>query len=60
MKLMVITNQKSIINLYIKKEKESRHNTKDSHQITREECERLAQKQKSSTEMTPKQLPPYV
>ena len=42
MKLMVITNQKSIINLYIKKEKESRHNTKDSHQITREECERLA------------------
>ena len=34
---MVTTNQKSIIDIHTKKEKESQHNTKDSHQITREE-----------------------
>ena len=35
--LMVTTNQKSI---HTKKKKESKHNTKDSHQITREEDKR--------------------
>ena len=30
---MVTTNQKSIIYTYIQKRKESKHNTKDSHQI---------------------------
>ena len=31
---MVITKQKSIINTNTKKKKESKHNTKDRHQIT--------------------------
>ena len=34
---MVTTNQKSVIYLHTKKKKESKHNTKESHQITREE-----------------------
>ena len=34
---MVSANQKSTIDTHTKKEKQSKHNTKDSHQITREE-----------------------
>ena len=33
---MVTTNQKSTINTHAKKKKQSKYNTKDSHQITRE------------------------
>ena len=35
--LTVTANQKCIIDTQMKKRKESKHNTKDSHQITREE-----------------------
>ena len=35
--LMVTTNQKSTINTHAKKKKQSKHNSKDSHQITREQ-----------------------
>ena len=38
--LMVQTNQKSIIDIHTKKKKEFKHNTKDSHQIIREENKR--------------------
>ena len=34
---MVTTNQKLIIEAPTQKKKESKHNTKDSHQITREQ-----------------------
>ena len=34
---MVTTNEKSIVGVYTKKKKESKHNTKSSHQITREQ-----------------------
>ena len=34
---MVTTNQKSIIDIHTKKRKESKHVTKISHQVTREE-----------------------
>ena len=37
---MVTANQKSIIYTHTKKKKESKHNTEDSHQITREENKR--------------------
>ena len=37
---MVTANQKSVIDIYTKKKKESKHNTKESHQITREENKR--------------------
>ena len=36
---MVTAKQKSIIDIHTKKKKESKHNTKDSHQITREQKE---------------------
>ena len=36
-KIMVTTNQKSIINTYTKKQEEYKHNTKDSYQIIREQ-----------------------
>ena len=38
--LMVAAKQKSIIDIHTKKKKESKHNVKDSHQITREENKR--------------------
>ena len=38
--LMVIANQKLIIDTHTKKKKEFKHNTKDSHQITRVENKR--------------------
>ena len=37
---MVAAKQKSIIDIHTKKKKESKHNVKDSHQITREENKR--------------------
>ena len=40
MNLMVTANQKSIIDTHTQKRKESKHNTKDSHQITREQKRR--------------------
>ena len=35
--LMLTANQKSITDIYTKKKRESKYNTTDSHQITREE-----------------------
>ena len=37
---MVATNQKAIIDIHTKKKKESKHNTKNAHQTTREENKR--------------------
>ena len=37
---MVTANQKSKIDIHTKKKKEYKHNTKDSHQITRNENKR--------------------
>ena len=34
---MVTANQKSVIDIHTKEKKESKHNTKDNHQITREQ-----------------------
>ena len=45
--LIVATNQKSIIDIHTKKEKESKHNTKDSRQITREENKRRRNRKKN-------------
>ena len=53
---MVITNQKFIIDTHTKKRKESKHNTKYSLQITREESKRIRQEQKRTTKITRKQL----
>ena len=52
---MVTTNQKSIINTHTQKRKESKHNTKDNHQITREESKRKRKEQYNYKTM-PKQL----
>ena len=41
---MVTTNPKSIIDIHTKKKKESKHNTKDYQQITREEDKRGKEK----------------
>ena len=46
---MVTTNQKPIVDIHTKKKKESKHNTKDRHQITREEnfsCEEKEERKK--------------
>ena len=48
MNLMITINQKSIIDTQ-KKRKESKHNTKDNHQITREENKRKKQKRTTKT-----------
>ena len=37
---MGTTNQKSTIDTHTKKKKQSKHNTKDNHQITREESKK--------------------
>ena len=49
--LIVTTSQKSTIDIHTKKKKESKHNTKDSHQITREQKrkEKRPTKKKQST-----------
>ena len=52
---MVTTNQKSTIDTHTKKKKESKHNTKVSHQITREENKRGSE-EKIPTKTNPKQL----
>ena len=41
MNLMVTTNHKSVIGTHTKKRKESKHNTKESHQITMEEAKKM-------------------
>ena len=53
---MVTANQKSIMDTHTKKKKESKHNTKDSHQITREENKRGKGKKKDLQKTNPKQL----
>ena len=52
---MVTANQKSAIGIHTKKKKESKHNNKDSHQITREENKR-GREEKKPTKTNPKQL----
>ena len=42
--IMVTTRQKSIINTHTKERKESKHNPKDSQQVTREEGKRRKEK----------------
>ena len=42
--LIVTTNQKSIIDTHTTKKKEPKHNTKDSHQITRNKRKRKGKK----------------
>ena len=49
MNLMVITNQKAIINKKIIKRKEIKYITKENHQITREESKRRRKEQKRTT-----------
>ena len=46
---MLIMKQKSIIYTHTKKRKESIHNTKDSHQITREENKGRRKEQNRTT-----------
>ena len=41
---MVTTSQKYVIDKHTKKKKESRHNSKDSHQITTEQREERGKK----------------
>ena len=53
--LRVTTNQKSTIDTHTKKKKESKHNTKVSHQITREENKRGSE-EKIPTVTNSKQL----
>ena len=55
MNLMVTANQKSIIDTHTQKRKESKHNTKDSHQITREKSKRRRKEQKRTTKTKRKQ-----
>ena len=52
---MKTAKQKSIIDIHTNKKKESRHNTKDSHQITREESKRR-KVEKRPTKTNPEQL----
>ena len=53
--LMGTANQKSMIDTHTKKKKQSKHNTKDRHQITREENKR-GREEKRTTKRNPKQL----
>ena len=53
---MITTKQKSIIDTHTKKGKEYKHNTKNSHQITREESKRRKKEQKRTTKTIQKQL----
>ena len=55
--LMVTTSQKSVTDTYTKKRKESKHNIKDSHQITRKEWGGgRIKEQKRTTKATREQL----
>ena len=49
--IIVTTSQQSVMDTYTQKRKESKHNTKDSQQITGEE----RNKKKKTTKMIPKQ-----
>ena len=51
--LMGTANQKSMIDTHTKKKKQSKHNTKDRHQITREENKRGREEKRPPS---PKQL----
>ena len=53
--LMVTANQKSKIDIHTKKKKEYKHNTKVSHQITREE-NKIGRGEERPTKTNPKQL----
>ena len=44
---MVTANPKSIIDIHTKKKKESKHNTENSYQITREEKKRGKEEKKT-------------
>ena len=50
---MGTANQKSMIDTHTKKKKQSKHNTKDRHQITREENKRGREEKRPPS---PKQL----
>ena len=50
---MVTANQKSVKDTHTKKKKECKHNTKDSHHITRKQKEKG---EKRPTKRNPKQL----
>ena len=52
---MVTINQKSIIGTHTKKRERNKQNTKDSHQITREESKRRKE-QKGTAKTTAKLL----
>ena len=52
---MVTTNQKSTIDTHTQKKKESKHNTKYSHQITGGETKR-GREEARTTNTIPKQL----
>ena len=52
---MGTANQKSTIDAHTHTQKESKHNTKVSHQFTREENKR-GRKEKGPTKTNPKQL----
>ena len=52
---MVTTNRKSTIETHTQKKKESKHNIKVSHQITKEEM-KGGREEKRSTKTSPKQL----
>ena len=52
---MVSTNQKSTIGTHTKKKKESKYNTKVSHQITSEQNKR-GRAEKTTIKTNPKQL----
>ena len=52
---MVTTNQKSTTNKHRNTKKQSKYNTKDSHQITGEE-NRRRREEKRPTKTNPKQL----
>ena len=51
---MVTTNQKSAIDIHNKQKKESKHNTEDSNQITREQKKKKWQKK--TCKANPKEL----
>ena len=54
MNLIVTTNQKPIIDTHTRKGNVSKHNTKDSHQITSKESKRRRKEQKRIMKKTPK------
>ena len=55
--LMITTNQKYIVNTHRERKKESKYNTKESHQITGENNQKKTKNKKPHTiKTTPKQL----